>query len=172
MHGQRNTFLNHKLAAEPQAMAELSQHAQRSLAKGLKTLTTTKHAASANNFAVNVNEGTPVVLVNIHSSDKHGGGHLVVDRCNCLTAGLCKTGGPWIVNLCKRMVLREIETLPGIPPGRLTLPAGIAQSKYAAMIGNAFTAGVIGRVALQLLKLVGKLPSIYLGYSVEQAMRL
>ena len=52
------------------------------------------------------------------------------------------------------MVLREMETVHGIPLGRLTWPAGITQSKYAAMIGNAFTAGVIGRVALQVLKTV------------------
>ena len=60
--------------------------------------------------AFNVNESTPVVLVNILNSDKHGGSHLFVDRCNCLTAGLCKTGDPWIVNLCRRMVLREMES--------------------------------------------------------------
>ena len=79
-------------------MAETSQRTQRCLATALKTLTT-KHAVVANNFAFNLNEGAPVVLVNIHSSDKHGGGQLVVDRCNCLTACLCKAGGPWIVNL-------------------------------------------------------------------------
>ena len=95
-----------------------------------------------------------------------------MDRRNCLAAGLCRTGGPWIVNLCRRMVLREMETLQGIPLGRLTWPAGITQSKYAAMIGNAFTAGVIGRVALQLLKTVGKLPSTCADYWAEQAMRL
>ena len=86
-------------------MAELSQHAQRSLAKGLKTLTTTKSAVVAMNFAFDVNEGAPVVLANIHISDKHGVGQLAVDRRNCVTACLCKAGGPWIVNLCRQMVL-------------------------------------------------------------------
>ena len=81
-----------------------------------------------------------------------GGGQLVVDRCNCLTACLCKAGGPWIVSLCRRMVLSEMETLQGIPAGRLAWPKGIRRGKYAAMIGNVFTAGVIGRVALQVLK--------------------
>ena len=126
---------NQKLAAEPQAMAEESQHAQRPLAKRLQTLTAAKHAVVANNFAFNVNEGTLVVLVNIHSSDKHGGGQLVVDRRNCLTARLCKAGCPWIVNLCRRMVLSEMETLQGIPAGRLAWPKGIKLGMYAAMIG-------------------------------------
>ena len=95
-------------------MAETSQHTQLRPAKALRALTT-KHAAVANNFAFNLNEGTPFVLVNIHSSDKHGGGQLVVDRRNCLTACLCKAGCPWIVNLCRRMVLSEMETFARSP---------------------------------------------------------
>ena len=84
------------MAAEPQLMAEASPRTHQTLAKSLKTLAS-KHKYVTNNFALNVNAGTPVVLVSIHSSDKRGGGKLSVDRCNCLTAGLCKAGGPWIL---------------------------------------------------------------------------
>ena len=70
------------------------------------------------------------------------------------------------------MVLREMESLQGIPLGRLTWLAGITQSKYVVMIGYACAAGVIGRVALQLLKLVVKLPSTYPDYGAYQALQL
>ena len=66
----------------------------------------------------------------------------------------------------------NLNVQEGIPPGRLTWLAGLTQSKYAAMIGNAFTAVVIGRVALQLLQTVGKLPSTDPDDWAEQAMRL
>ena len=47
------------------------------------------------------------------------------------------------------MSVSEMETVQGIPTGRLAWPKAIARTKYSGMIGNAFTAGVIGRVALQ-----------------------
>ncbi len=116
------------------------------LGKALKTLAS-KHKYVANKFAFNVNAGTPVVHVNIHSSDKRVGCKLSVDRHNRLTAGLCKAAGSWIPNLRRRMTVSEMETLPSISTGRLAWPKGITQSMYSGTIGNASTAGVIGRFA-------------------------
>ena len=61
-------------------------------------------------------------------------------------------------------MVSEMETLQGSPTGRFAWPKGITRSKYSGMIGNGVTAGVIGRVALQVLKTVGKLPSEYPDY--------
>ena len=73
----------------------------------------------------------------------------------CLTRTRCRTGGHWLVHRRRMMTLSEIEALQGFPQGYLRLPAGITESQFAAMIGNAFTVSVIGRVALRLLRSVG-----------------
>ena len=66
------------MAAEPQSMAEASPRTQQALAKALNTLVSkhkfVKHKFVANKFAFNVNAGTPVVLVNVHCSEKSGDG--------------------------------------------------------------------------------------------------
>lgn len=54
------------------------------------------------------------------------------------------------------MTLTELEELQGFPGGHLRIPSGVSKNKYAGMLGNAFTVSVIGRVALNLLKMVGK----------------
>ena len=56
------------------------------------------------------------------------------------------------------MTLNEIEELQGFPGRHLRIPTGVSKKKYAGMLGNVFTVSVIGRVALILLKMVGKVP--------------
>ena len=54
------------------------------------------------------------------------------------------------------MMLRvELERLQGFPPGRLQRPPGVTEKQYTAMLGNAFTVSVVGRLSLPLLQCVG-----------------
>lgn len=152
-----NLFLKGHVAAEPQSMLDLSSHAQANVAAGLQNLIN-KHPATANAFNFNVAAGTPVVLINTVSSPSHGGGGVYVDKSPCLTAACCKCGGSWVANLNRHLLIEEMEALQGIPEGRLSWPSGTTRSKYGVMVGNSFTVGVIGRIALRLLKTIGKLP--------------
>ena len=66
-----------------------------------------------------------------------------------------------MANLNRHLLVEEMEALQGIPLGRLRWPSGMRRSMYGAMIGNSFTVGVVGRVALRLLKTIGKLPAAW-----------
>ena len=81
-----------------------------------------------------------------------------VDKSPCLTASGRRSGGSWVANLSTHLLIEEMEALQGIPEGRLSWPSGTTRSKYGVMVGNSFTVGVIGRIALRLLKTIGKLP--------------
>ena len=138
-------------------MLDLSPHPQNNVAAGLQNLIA-RHPAAARAFNFNVAAGTPVVLINTGSSLSHGGGGVFVDTSPCLTAGGCRCGGSWVANLNRHLLIEEMEALQGIPEGRLSWPSGTTRGKYSAMVGNSFTVGVIGRIALRLLKTIGKLP--------------
>ena len=150
-------LLKGHVAAEPQSMLDLSPHPQANVAAGLQNLIT-RHPAAARAFNFNVAAGTPVVLINTGSSPSHGGGGVFVDKSPCLTAAGCRHGGCWVANLNRHLLIEEMEALQGIPEGRLSWPSGTTRSKYRAMVGNSYTVGVIGRIALRLLKTIGKLP--------------
>ncbi|CAL1152354.1 unnamed protein product [Cladocopium goreaui] len=80
------------------------------------------------------------------------------EKSPTLTHSRCKSGGHMLLPMQRHMTLNEIEELQGFPGGHLRIPAGVSKKKYAGMLGNAFTVSVIGRVALNLLKMVGKVP--------------
>ena len=63
-----------------------------------------------------------------------------------------------MANLNRHLLIEEMEALQGIPEGRLSWPSGMKRCEYGVMVGNSFTVGVIGRIALRLLKTIGKLP--------------
>ena len=152
-----NLLLKGHVAAEPQSILDLPSHAEANVTAGLKHFIN-KHPLAAQKFNFNVAAGTPVVLINTVSSASHGGGHVTIDKSPCLTKSCCRNGASWVANLNRHMLIDEMEALQGIPAGRLSWPSGTTRSKYGAMIGNGFTVGVIGRVALRLLKTIGKLP--------------
>ena len=155
-----NLLLKGHVAAEPQSMLDLSSLPQANVAAGLKNLIN-KHPAAAFAFNFNVAAGTPVVLINTFCSPSHGGGGVFVDKSPCLTAAGCKCGASWVANLNRHLLIEEMEALQGIPEGRLSWPSGMTRSKYGVMVGNSFTVGVLGRIALRLLKTIGKLPSAW-----------
>ena len=141
-------------------MSDLSSHPQANVAAGLQNLIN-RHPVAARAFNFNVAAGTPVVLINAASSPSHGGGGVFVDKSPCLTAASCKCSGSWVANLNRHLLIEEMEALQGIPEGRLGWPSGLKASNYGVMVGNSFTVGVIGRIALRLLKAIGKLPSAW-----------
>ena len=149
-------------------MLDLSPHPRGNVATGLTNLIN-KHPAAASAFDFNVVAGTPVALINTNSSANHGGGGVFVDKCPCLTAAICKNGGPWVANLNRRLLIKEMEALQGIPEMRLSWPSGVTRHKYGTMVGNSFTVGVIGRVALRLLKTAGKLPLTWRGAWADES---
>ena len=55
------------------------------------------------------------------------------------------------------MTIHELEELQGFPCGQSRIPAGVTLKAYAGMLGNAFSVPVVGRVALALLKTVGRI---------------
>ena len=138
-------------------MLDLSSGPRANVAAGLQRLIT-KHPAAARALDFNVAAGTPVVLISTGSSPSHGGGGVFVDKSPCLTAAGCRCGGSWVANLNRHLLIEEMEALQGVPEGRLSWPSGTTRSKYGAVVGNRFTVGVIGRIALRLLKTIGKLP--------------
>ncbi len=73
----------------------------------------------------------------------------------CLTRTRAGNGGHYILPLRRWMTVEELEALQGFPRGALSIPAGASKKHYAAMLGNAFTVSVVGRVALALLKTTG-----------------
>jgi len=73
----------------------------------------------------------------------------------CLTRRRCSEGGHWLVHRRRMMTLSEIEALQGFPTGLFRLPIGVSKQQFAAMLGNAFTVSVIGRVALSLFRPLG-----------------
>ena len=156
------------VAAKPQAMLNLAPQCRSHVARGLRKVVE-KHPDVARKFAFDIADATPVVMLNCHNSKSHGGGMVFVNRCPCLTASMCKGGGPWVANLNRRTLLSEMETLQGIPNGRLNLPSVVTRSKYGQMIGNGFIVGVIGRVALRLLKTVGLLPLTWRDHWADEA---
>ena len=141
-------------------MLDLSPLPQANVAAGLQHLIN-KHPAAAFMFNFNVAAGTPVVLINTGSYPSHGGGSVFVEKSPCLTAAACKCGCSWVANLNRHLLIEEMEALQGIPEGRLSWPSGMRRSKYGVMVGTSFTVGVIGRIALRLLKTIGKLPSAW-----------
>ena len=145
------------VAAEPQAMGYLSRRQQRNVAAGLQSLVD-KRPETARAFAFDVAAGTPIVVIITSRSLGHGGGQVCVDKSPCLTASGCRCAGYWVANLNRHLLVEEMEALQGIPLGRLRWPSGMSRSVYGAMIGNSFTVGVVGRVALRLLRTIGKLP--------------
>ena len=148
------------VAAEPQAIANLSRHAQSNVVAGLNNLIA-KEPDAARAFAFNVAAGTPVVIFAISLSRHHGGGSVFVDKSPCLTATSCQQKGYWLANLNRHLVVEELEALQGIPQGRFCWSPGVTRYFYAAMIGNGFTVGVVGRIALRLLKTIGALPAAW-----------
>ncbi len=98
---------------------------------------------------------SPVMVANVDSSAARGGGLVVTGHVPCLTKSRCGGGGHWVVNLHRKLTQVEMERLQGVPPGRFSRPHAVTERQYAGMLGNAFTVGVVGRVALRLLKAVG-----------------
>ena len=94
-------------------------------------------------------------IINVASGSRHGGGHSMKGCCPCLTRARCAGGGHWISTQQRMMLRVELERLQGFPPGRLQLPPGVTEKQYTAMLGNAFTVSVVGRVSLALLQCVG-----------------
>ena len=60
-----------------------------------------------------------------------------------------------MTNLQRMLCVPEMEALQGIPPGYTKRPSIVINRQYAAMLGNAYTVSVVGRVALSLLSSVG-----------------
>ena len=151
-------LLKRDVAAEPHVLNDLARTPRAAVIKGLRALIA-KHPAAAANFTFNLDsDATPIVLIDTHSSASRGGGNVYIDWCPCLTRSWCRAGGPWIANLNRRMLTAEMESLQGIPNGRLVRPNGVSLTNYRAMLGNGFTVGVVGRVALKLLQTIGRLP--------------
>ena len=94
-------------------------------------------------------------FVNVGDSHLRGGGHTMLDCCPCLTRSRCSSGGHWVSNLQRMLCIPEMEALQGFPPGYIKRPSIVTQRQYAAMLGNADTVSVVGRVALSLLSSVG-----------------
>ena len=86
---------------------------------------------------------------------------VMAEKSPCLTRGRAGTHGHYLLPQRRMMCLAELEELQGIPAGHLCIPAGVTESQYGQMLGNAFTVPVAGRVAIALLKQVGKLPVDY-----------
>ncbi len=80
------------------------------------------------------------------------------EKSPTLTRTRCKTGGHMLLPHLRYMTIQELEELQGFPGGHLRIPAGVSLKAYAGMLGNAFSVPVVGRVALALLKTVGKIP--------------
>ena len=133
-------------------------HIRRRLASGLRNLLC-KHPTTSQIFSFELSPRVPLVLVNVHSSEYRGGGSIYINQCPCLTGSACRRASPWILNLNRPLSVAEIETLQGIPDGRLKRPKGVTYTQHRGMIGNGFTVGVVGRIALRLLQTVGLLPS-------------
>ncbi len=94
-------------------------------------------------------------VVNVGASPGHGGGHYMRECSPCLTRARCAGGGHWISNRSRMMTITEMQALQGFPPNYLYVPPDVTQRQYAAMLGNAYTVGVAGRVALALLRTIG-----------------
>ena len=146
------------VAAESLLLVALTSYQQGNIAAGLQHLIKI-HPAAARAFAFDVAASAPAVAMNISPSRGHCGGRAHVDKRPCLTRSSCTSGGYWLVNLNRRLLVEELEALQGVPLVRFGWPAGATRAKYSGMIGNGFTVGVIGRVALQPLKTIGKLPA-------------
>ena len=88
-------------------------------------------------------------------------GQAVPEKSFTLTRSRSRTGVYMILPHRRFMTLHEVEALQGFPEGHLRIPAGVSPKQYAAMLGNAFTVSVVGRVSLHLLKVIGKIPWNY-----------
>ena len=99
-----NLLLKGHVAAEPQAMLDLSPLPQANVAAGLQHLIN-KHPAAAFAFNFNVAAGTPVVLINTRNSPEYCGGGVFVDKSPCLTASQCSGDGTWVANLNRYLLI-------------------------------------------------------------------
>ncbi|MCP4244400.1 MAG: DNA (cytosine-5-)-methyltransferase [bacterium] len=120
---------------------------QRNLASAAMRLQARKRRAfKASNFA----------FANIGGSNGRGA-QVSQEWSPCLTRTRCKCGGHYVLGKGRLMTVAEMERLQGLPS--LVVPPEVSPRCYGGMLGNAFTVTVAGRVAVALLRAVGRLPA-------------
>ncbi len=82
------------------------------------------------------------------------------DICPCLTRTRAAEGGHWSFKRRRFLNVRELEALQGIPPGRIVFDEICTARQYGAMLGNAYTAPVCGRIGRSLLQSAGLVSEI------------
>ena len=96
--------------------------------------------------------------------------NVMPEKSPCLTR--CRQNGHFLLPQNRMMALEEMEELQGFPAQHMRIPGGVTLRQYSAMIGDAFSVPVAGRVAVALLKIVGKLPQNWPDVWADQAPKI
>ena len=98
--------------------------------------------------------------------------NVMPEKSPCLTRCRAGQNGHFLLPQNRMMALEEMEELQGFPAQHMRIPGGVTLRQYSAMIGDAFSVPVAGRMAVALLKIVGKLPQNWPDVWADQAPKI